>query len=200
MGSWWYVSNGERKGPVNEDELSRLLSSGALTFSSLLWKAGMKDWEPAANIPELKSLLSSIPPEVPTVQGVQPPTAWQRLKRHLGSTVALVVGGLALLSGLAKAGDPLIAGIVIILGALAYRSAKKRKLGEVNSTLTRQLLEVALLVVMCLAILAQSNLSYLVVTDPVSNAVIPIWAIIAYLSIVLVPNRWLRRSPAQKGL
>ncbi|MDE2332851.1 MAG: DUF4339 domain-containing protein [Bradyrhizobium sp.] len=51
--SWWYVLDGERRGPVNEDELSRLLSNGALTADSLLWKSGMQGWEPAANIADL---------------------------------------------------------------------------------------------------------------------------------------------------
>jgi GYF domain 2 len=88
--SWWYVSNGERRGPVNEDELARLLSNGALAPNSLLWKSGMKGWEPAANITDLKSLLSSLPPEVPRDQ----PSRLQRLKRHLGSTLALIISPL----------------------------------------------------------------------------------------------------------
>ena len=203
--SWWYVSDGERRGPVNEDELSRLLSNGTLTANSLLWKSGMKGWEPAANIVDLKSLLSSLPPEVPLDQ---PPklTAWQRLKRHLGSTRALITGGLALVSGLARVVATLgansfepgssmpEAGVVMILGALAYRSAKKRRIGEAKSSLTRQFLEIASLVLICLVILMQNNLKYLIATDPVPNAVIPIWAILAYLAIVTMPKRWLRRS------
>jgi hypothetical protein len=34
----------------------------------------------------------------------------------------------------------------------------------------------------------QNNLKYLIVTDPVPNAVIPIWAILAYLAIVIMPK------------
>jgi GYF domain 2 len=200
--SWWYVSNGERRGPVNEDELARLLSNGALAPNSLLWKSGMKGWEPAANIADLKSLLSSLPPEVPRDQ----PSRLQRLKRHLGSTLALIIGGLALVAGLARVVATLgatsfepgssmpQAGVVIILGALAYRSAKKRRTGEAKSTFTRQFLEIASLVLICLVILMQNNLKYLIATDPVPNAVIPIWAILAYLAIVVMPKRWLLRS------
>jgi hypothetical protein len=204
--SWWYVSNGERRGPVNEDELSRLLSDGALTANSLLWKSGMQGWEPAANIADLKSLLSSLPPEVPPDQ-LPRLTAWQRLKRHLGSTLALVAGGLSIVSGLERVvttptansfepGSSMPeAGVVMILGALAYRSAKKRRIGEAKSTWTRQFLEIASLVLICLVILMQNNLRHLIATDPVPNAVIPLWAILAYLAIVAMPKSRLRRSP-----
>jgi len=175
-----------------------LQEHGAVTPTTLCW-------EPAANIAELKSLLSSLPPEVPRDQPSRL-TAWKRLKRHLGSTLALIIGGLALVSGLARvvatlgatslepgSGMPQ-AGVVMILGALAYRSAKKRRTGEAKSTFTRQFLEIASLVLICLVILMQNNLKYLIATDPVPNAVIPIWAILAYLAIVIIPKRWLLRS------
>jgi len=113
----------------------------------------------------------------------------------LGSTLALITGSLALVSGLARVqtgfepGSSMPqAGIVMILAALAYRSAKKRRIGEASPTLTRQFLEIASLVLICLVILMQNNLKYLIVTDPVPNAVIPIWAILAYLAIVIMPK------------
>jgi hypothetical protein len=65
MPSWWYVSNGARNGPVSNDELSRLFGTGALNGNSLLWKPGMRGWEPAVKIADLKSLLNSLPPELP---------------------------------------------------------------------------------------------------------------------------------------
>jgi hypothetical protein len=76
----------------------------------------------------------------------------------------------------------------MVFGALAYKSAKKRWLGEAESTMTRQLLEIALLVVVCVAVLAQPNLKHLMVTDPIPNVVIPTWAIVAYLVIALKPR------------
>jgi hypothetical protein len=125
-------------------------------------------------------------------------TRWERTKRHLGSTICLIVGGLALISGIARPSSILIAGIVMILGAEAYRSAKKRKLGEVKSSLTRQIVEVALLVLICVVVLAQNNLKYLIATDPVPNALIPMLAILAYVIIAITPQRLLRPSPSQK--
>jgi hypothetical protein len=38
-------------------------------------------------------------------------------------------------------------------------------------------------------ILAQNNLKFLIATDPVPNAIIPLWAILAYLLIALMPKR-----------
>ena len=84
--------------------------------------------------------------------------------------------------------DTLLAGVVMVFGALAYKSAKKRWLGEAKSTMTRQLLEIALLVVVCVAVLAQPNLKHLMVTDPIPNVVIPVWAIVAYLVIAFKPR------------
>ena len=78
----------------------------------------------------------------------------------------------------------------MILGALAYRSAKKRKLGELRVLSPGQgiVLEVALLLVICLLVLAQKNLKELVATDPFNNVFIPLWAIFAYLFVILSPG------------
>jgi hypothetical protein len=53
-----------------------------------------------------------------------------------GSTAALIIGGLGIIAGISQvasrvpnSGDTTIAGIVIVLGALAYRSLKRRRLG-----------------------------------------------------------------------
>ena len=69
----------------------------------------------------------------------------RRWWRHLGSSIAFGLGCIAVIAGLAGiahyADDPqmsflkggtLLAGVVMILGAVAYRSAKERKLGEPN--------------------------------------------------------------------
>jgi GYF domain 2 len=80
--NWWYVSGRERRGPVNEDELSRLFNDGSLTTSSLVWKSGMENWQLAADVSELQSFLSSLPPKVPTLPPELPTKEkrlWQRV-------------------------------------------------------------------------------------------------------------------------
>jgi hypothetical protein len=54
--------------------------------------------------------------------------------------------------------------------------------------------EVAFLLLICILVLAQNDVRHLIATDPVPNAVIPLWAIIAYLVISLMPARELKRS------
>lgn len=102
------------------------------------------------------------------------------MKKHIGSTIAFVIGVLSVISGLAKPGSLLITGVIIILGALSYRSAKKRKLGEVKTSWLRKSFEIAAILIALAAVLLQNNLAYLIAKDPVPNLIIPLWVIIAY--------------------
>ena len=76
-------------------------------------------------------------------------------------------------------------GIIIIFGALAYRSAKKRKLGEIRASSLRKALEVCAIVIIIAAVLLQKNLPNNIIDDPIPNLIIPLWAIIAYMVIAL---------------
>lgn len=107
------------------------------------------------------------------------------MKKHLGSTIALIIGVLSLIFGLANPGSLLVAGPVIILGALAYSSAKKRWLGEAKQSLLRKSLEAIAMVVIVAAVLLQNNVAALIASDPVPNLIIPLWAVIAYLVVAL---------------
>jgi len=107
------------------------------------------------------------------------------MKKHLGSTIALGIGVLSVVYGLTKPSSTLIAGIIIILGALAYRSSKKRKLGEIRGSSIRKVLEVCAIVIIIAAVLLQKDLTYHIATDPVPTLIIPLWAIIAYFVIAL---------------
>ena len=90
-------------------------------------------------------------------------------------------------------GRTLLAGVVMILGAVAYRSAKERKLEEAKWVLTRRVLEVALIVLICVVILAQNDLKHRIATDPIPNSIIPIWAIGAYVIIAFLPAGFSKR-------
>jgi hypothetical protein len=195
-GSWWYVSDGERKGPVSDVDLHRLLISGTIKPNILVWKAGMAGWQPADKIQVLAPMLASVPPPVPPPErAIQQPTAAGALgakarTRHHGSTIAIVVGALLFLTGLSllaqHKGGPYTDlapedGILLMLAGLAYRSAKKRKLGEVKSTLARKFLE-ALLFPICIFVMVMN------VRNPISNFLIPVGAMIAYLIVVFIPG------------
>ena len=73
-----------------------------------------------------------------------------------------------------------IAGAVMILGGISYRSAKKRRLGQVKETPMRRGVELTLLAAILVIILFQNNLIDLIESDPVPNLIIPVWALLAY--------------------
>ena len=44
--NWWYEMNGEQKGPVNDNEIMKLIKNGSLNKENLIWKDGMNKWVP----------------------------------------------------------------------------------------------------------------------------------------------------------
>jgi hypothetical protein len=43
---WYYVSGNQQCGPITEAQLNELLSSGAIGPDTLVWRAGMAEWQP----------------------------------------------------------------------------------------------------------------------------------------------------------
>src|SRR5437763_10445049 len=43
---WFYARNGQQVGPVPETELAQLVQSGAIQPETLVWHAGMAEWQP----------------------------------------------------------------------------------------------------------------------------------------------------------
>ena len=106
-------------------------------------------------------------------------------KRFLGSTLAIVLGILAVLSFPAAVQDESsgtggVAGLIMILGAVAYRSRKRRLLGLLPATLARKIREALALVAILLGVGLQRDLGALLAADPVPNLIAPLWALIAY--------------------
>ena len=44
--NWYYDQGGQRQGPVPESEIDRLLASGAINETTLVWREGMANWAP----------------------------------------------------------------------------------------------------------------------------------------------------------
>jgi hypothetical protein len=102
-------------------------------------------------------------------------------KRFISSTVALVLGVVALGSGLSSRDyGTLISGLIIILGSLAYKSRKKRLLGLAPTSRIRVALEIGALIAICGLILFQRDLADQLYTEPFQNIIIPGWALVAY--------------------
>ena len=106
------------------------------------------------------------------------------MKKHIGSTLALVLAVISLAAGVSQP-SMLVAGIVILLGALAYRSAKKRSLGEVPNSNLRRSVEAVAVALAVAAVALQANVRELIVADPVPNFLVPVWVVVAYLVVAL---------------
>ena len=84
----------------------------------------------------------------------------------------------------------LTAGAVLILGALAYRSAKQRRLGDVASTPLRRVGEGIAILLLLLSVLLQKDLKNQIATEPLVTVLVPVWALVAYLLVALWPRRF----------
>lgn len=88
---WFYIRNGQRQGPVDENELIRLARAGQLAPGDLVWNPTMgQQWMPASTVPALFSLPTAAAPAVP---GATPNRDLMRLARtSLSGQWALAVG------------------------------------------------------------------------------------------------------------
>ena len=49
---WYYSLNGERLGPVEQAEFERLVASAVIREDTLVWREGMANWLPFADLPK----------------------------------------------------------------------------------------------------------------------------------------------------
>ncbi len=62
---WFLGSNGQQLGPFDRAQVGQQVSAGILTPDTLVWKAGMAQWTPAAQVPEVAALFGATPPPLP---------------------------------------------------------------------------------------------------------------------------------------
>jgi DNA-binding HxlR family transcriptional regulator len=103
----------------------------------------------------------------------------------IGSTVAIVIAGALIFTGVHQFPygiDSLFGGITATAGILAYRSAKKRRLGLKPDSAARRRVEKGLLVLTCLPpLLFGVGGVNAIATNPTSRIVVPIWSLIAFI-------------------
>ena len=62
----WYVGvGGQQQGPFDQGALAGQVAGGTLTPATLVWRAGMAQWTPAQQVPELAGLFGAVPPPLP---------------------------------------------------------------------------------------------------------------------------------------
>lgn len=59
---WHYIANGERKGPVSEEQLISALTQQGLSGDTPVWKKGFSDWQPLRDTTAGAGLRNGPPP------------------------------------------------------------------------------------------------------------------------------------------
>lgn len=72
MNTWWYAIKDKEKGPVDIDELKKLIQSGTISVTTMVWREGMEAWESIEAVEELRPLSSVTPPPLPSKEAVNP--------------------------------------------------------------------------------------------------------------------------------
>ena len=63
----YYVAiDGKQVGPLNDSEISQLISRQEITKDTLAWIPGMQDWQPIEQIPAILRIVALTPPVLPT--------------------------------------------------------------------------------------------------------------------------------------
>lgn len=107
-------------------------------------------------------------------------------KNFIGSMVVLIFGIVTTVGALTNPnpstdiGDSLL-GLYIIVGTLVYRSAKERRLGLVESTNKRKIVELLALAILVVIFFRTQKILQYIQDGNVTNIVIVVWVIIAYL-------------------
>ena len=54
MREWYYIKDGQQNGPVDENTLISLFSSGELSQETKVWSSDFDEWTPARNVQGLR--------------------------------------------------------------------------------------------------------------------------------------------------
>lgn len=73
--NWYYAKEGQQAGPIDDAELSRLVSLKAIVGSTLVWREGMAQWQPYQDVwtQGMPDWRASAPSEAPPSLSAQAP-------------------------------------------------------------------------------------------------------------------------------
>jgi len=80
MSAWYYMDGGQQKGPINDNDLRNLISSGRLYPEDLVWCEGMAEWSPAHSLDGI--VWPARPPQPPPPRFNQPPQHYSSANAH----------------------------------------------------------------------------------------------------------------------
>ena len=79
---WYYLSDGDRRGPFSANAIRGAIASGSLPAATPVWSTGMPGWSPAHSVPALAGGAPSLPMTPP------PPSWSQAAAWNAGGTEA----------------------------------------------------------------------------------------------------------------
>lgn len=87
----WYVGqSGQQKGPFTEEDVRAMLGRGEVSRGDVVWKEGMTEWKPFADVPEFAEAAKALPPGPPPSAPAGPSPAAEFFAGILGDTMAIV--------------------------------------------------------------------------------------------------------------
>jgi hypothetical protein len=113
-------------------------------------------------------------------------------KQFLGSLITLIVGALFTIVGVIIDSNFVINGIVIILGALAYLSAKRRRLNMASHKSLWVILEI--LTLLAIAPITLLRNPQVLANNMILNLGIPFWILVAYVVVIPKPKFKVKES------
>ena len=129
---WYYAKEDQQYGPISQSEMRGLLDAGAVQPSDMVWREGLKDWTPAADVSEFGLVYKApiSPPLAPSIASdsmanspYAPPAYAGDLQPPLTTSGLAVVSMILSILGLLTCFVPSIGGV--ICGHLALREMAK---------------------------------------------------------------------------
>lgn len=114
------------------------------------------------------------------------------------SNTALIFGVFLTLGGLQNF-SLFVPGISVIIGTLAYVSARNRNLDISKTSIVRRIFEILCLLLIVLVVALQNDLIRIIIEDPFTNIFIPAWIVTAYLT-TLLDDRFLSKRNMKKSI
>ena len=88
MNRWYYVQNGTQQGPVSEEAFLVLVGAGTIDAGTLIWRAGMADWQTYGSVADAPRD-ASVPPRIPSTAPQGPAADQPKIPNHM--TLALIL-------------------------------------------------------------------------------------------------------------
>jgi hypothetical protein len=93
----WFVARGDsHQGPMSHADVQRMINTGELGTSSLVWKQGMANWQPAAQVPDFRFGAAAAAAAGGAAGAAIPSSANANQYAHMAPTSGMAIASLVL--------------------------------------------------------------------------------------------------------